>query len=183
LGASAKPANALLLAMLDHAPSGLMSRALSAFAHRTARWRQHIVAEPSHWPPDLSRSRLTRYANRYLRQSGWDLLPPWEYDDVRVRASRNGLALNIFVVDDSLATIPTVMRDVAETGLKRHEIVGALTQQPIPAIFRHEAEQSGIYLIGPTDLAHIDKAIRGAHRRREQWCKPAPTADQAKRVA
>jgi hypothetical protein len=124
--------------------------------------------EPRDWPGDLSRATLTRYAKRYLRRSGWEMLPEWDYDDVRVRASKDGMELNLFVVDDSLARIGTVLRDIGEKGGGRGVVVGALTQQPVAAALRHEAEMSGLFVVNPAELPEVDKAIRRAVRRREQ---------------
>jgi hypothetical protein len=136
------------------------------------RWHR-LAADPRTWPRALSRRALTRYANHYLRVSGWQPLPPWEYADVQVRASKAGQDLNIFVVDDSLAKLRTVMMDTGEKGVQQNAVVGALTQQIIEPGLRQEAEASGIFVINPTDLPDVGSAIRRARARHEQWRKAA----------
>jgi len=132
------------------------------------RWRR-LAADPVDWPRSLSRSALTRYANQYLRVQGWQRLPAWEYADVQVRASRGGLDLNIFVVDDSISNLRTVMTDTAEKGIFQNAVVGALTRQIIEPGLRREAEASGVFVLNPTDLPQVDSAIRRARTCHEKW--------------
>jgi hypothetical protein len=148
---------------------GLASCVVGAASWLHARRWRRLAADPGNWPPALSRPAVTRYANQYLRAEGWERLPAWDYADVQVRASRGGLDLNIFVVDDSYSNLRTVMLDTAEKGILQKAVVGALTQQTIDAGLRHEAEASGIFMLNPTDLPQVESAIRRARVRHAQW--------------
>jgi hypothetical protein len=134
-----------------------------------ARRSLRLAADPDNWPHSLSRAALTRYANQYLSANGWERLPAWEYADVQVRASRGGLDLNLFVVDDPISNLRTVMSDTAEKGIIQKAVVGALTQQTIDAGLRKEAEAGGVFVVNPTDLPQIDSAIRRARACHEKW--------------
>ncbi|MEJ0048504.1 MAG: hypothetical protein WDN04_22110 [Rhodospirillales bacterium] len=48
-----------------------------------------------------------------------------------MRASKGGVDLNLFVVDDRMSNLRTVMIDTAEKGIQRNAVVGALTRQII----------------------------------------------------
>jgi hypothetical protein len=155
--------------MLGLPAVGLVSCAAAcAVWLRTRHWRR-LAADPARWPGGLSRPALTRYANQYLRTNGWERLPVWDCADVQVRASRGGLELNLFVVDDLISSLRTAMTDTAEKGLIEKAVVGALTRQIIDAGLRREAEASGIFVVNPTDLPQIDGAIRRARARHEKW--------------
>jgi hypothetical protein len=155
--------------MLVLAAVGIALCAAGAVAWFHARSWRRLAADPAHWPPSLSRPALTRYANQYLRADGWERLPAWEYADVQVRASRGGVDLNLFVVDDSISNLRTVMSDTAEKGILQHAVVGALTRQTIEAGLRREAEASGVFVLNPTDLPQVDSAIRRARACHEKW--------------
>jgi hypothetical protein len=155
--------------MLVLSAFGLASCAVGVATWLHSRHWRRLAANPSNWPRSLSRPALTRYANQYLRAEGWERLPVWEYADVKVRASRGGLDLNIFVVDDSFSNLRTVMLDTAEKGILQKAVVGALTQQTIDPGLRHEAEASGMFVLNPSDLPQVASAIRRARVRHAQW--------------
>lgn len=165
-----------MMRMIVFFAAGAIACLLVAITWIAARRRLHVMANPHLWPRTLSRSQLTRYGNYYLRAAGWDLLPLWEYEDVRMRASKPGIELNIFVVDDAFSTLGLATRDVAEKSRRKQAIVGLLTQQVIHAELRREAESSGIFVVGPSDLPQIEKAIRRAGARHQQWRQAATAA-------
>ncbi len=140
--------------------------------HNALRWRR-LAADPAHWPHSLSRNEVTNFTRQYLRLAGWRALPPWEYADVQVRASKGGVDLNLFVVDDRMSNLRTVMIDTAEKGIQRNAVVGALTRQIILTGLRREAEASGVFVVNPTDLPRVEGAIRRAKARHEQWRRAA----------
>ena len=148
---------------------GLTSCAAAGAGWLHARHWRRLAADPDRWPCSLSRAALTRYANQYLRVNGWERMPAWEYADVQVRASRGGMDLNLYVVDDPISNLRTVMMDTAEKGLIQNAIVGALTQQTIDAGLRREAEAGGVFVVNPADLPQVDSAIRRARACHEKW--------------
>ncbi len=140
------------------------------------RRQRRVMADPSRWPRSLSRTKLTRYGNYYLRAAGWTPSEPWEYEDVRVRACKPGIEVNILVVDDSYASLTAKLRDAAEAGYRKQAIVGLLTQQVIHPQLRREAESSGIFVVGPSGLTEIEKAIRRAGQQHVKWREAAAKA-------
>lgn len=137
------------------------------------RRRRRIAADPGCWPGRLSRPALTRHVRRYLQLSGWTLLPAWDYADVQVRAARGKCELNLFVMDDSLCSVRTVMRDVSEKCISHKAVIGALTQQAVLGSMLADAEASGMFIIGPANLPKVEHAVRRAHAQHEAWRRAA----------
>jgi len=138
--------------------------------------RRRVMADPNRWPPGLSRPQLIRYANYYLQAAGWAQLPPWEYEDVRIRASKPGIELNILVVDDPSSNLATKLKDAAQTSSRKGAVVGLLTQQTIHPELRREAELSGMFMIEPSGLPEAAKAIRTAAAQHQKWRRDAAKA-------
>jgi hypothetical protein len=134
------------------------------------------MADPLLWPRALSRARLTSYGNHYLRAAGWELLEPWDFEDVRVRASKGGVELNVYVVDDTLLSLRTAMRDVGDKIRRKRAVVGMLTQQTVDEDMRREAGLSGMFFVAPADLPDVMTAIRKAGARHEEWRRAASAA-------
>ncbi len=162
--------------MLILAIGGVAGAMLIGFSWLAMRRRRLVMADPLLWPRALSRAQLTLYGNAYLRAAGWEILAPWEFEDVRVRASKPGVELNIYVVDDSLFSLSTAMRDVAEKSRRKRAVVGVLTQQVFHAETRREAELGGTFVVGPADLPDVETAIRRAGARHAQWRQAATAA-------
>jgi hypothetical protein len=137
------------------------------------RRRRRVMANPHLWPSALSRPQLIRYANYYLEATGWAPLPPWEYEDVRVRASKPGIELNILIVDDPCSNLATKLKDAAQTSSRKGAIVGLLTQQVIHPELHREAELSGLFMIEPSGLPEVAKAIRTAAAQHQKWRRDA----------
>ncbi len=148
--------------MLMLAIGGVAGAMLIGFSWLAMRRRRLVMADPLLWPRALSRAQLTLYGNAYLRAAGWEILAPWE--------------LNIYVVDDSLFSLSTAMRDVAEKSRRKRAVVGVLTQQVFHAETRREAELGGTFVVGPADLPDVETAIRRAGARHAQWRQAATAA-------
>jgi hypothetical protein len=162
--------------MLVPAAVGVAALVMAGLSWLAMRRRRRVMADPLLWPRTLSRVQLTRYGNHYLRGAGWEPLAPWDFEDVRVRACKPGVELNIYVVDDLLMSSSTAMRDVGEKRRRKGAVVGMLTQQIVSDEMRREAELSGIFFVRPADLADVMKTIRRAGARHEQWRKAASAA-------
>jgi hypothetical protein len=154
----------------------LISVALGAFICLIAallwialRRQKSVMANPRRWPPGLSRPQLIRYANHFLKADGWAPLQPWEYEDVRIRAAKPGIELNILVVEDPSSNLATKLRDASQTCSRKNAIVGLLTQQIIHPELRREAEQSGMFMVEPAGLPEVENAIRAAAAQHQKW--------------
>ena len=155
---------------------GVFVPLVAALAWIELRRRRRVMANPNQWPPALSRLQLIRYANYYLQANGWVPLLPWEYEDVRVRASKPGIELNILVVDDPCSNLATKLKDAAQTSSRKKAIVGLLTQQVIHPELHREAELSGLFMIEPSGLSEVGKAIRTAAAQHQKWRRDATRA-------
>jgi len=149
---------------------------MAALVWFESRRRRRVMADPNRWPPGLSRPQLIRYANYYLNANGWAPLLPWEYEDVRVRASKPGIELNILVVDDPCSNLTTKLKDAAQTSSRKNAVVGLLTQQTIHPELRREAELSGMFMIEPSGLPDVGKAIRTAAAQHQKWRRDSARA-------
>ena len=134
---------------------------LSSHWRRLFRWTPH-ARDPSSWPRDLSREQLIKYARRYLRATGWKREPSWDFFDIWVRASKDGIWLNLYVVDEVTRRLPTVLREAVEMRSKMNAVIGVLTNWQLSDEIRREAEGQGTFVINPKDLEFAADAYRRA---------------------
>jgi FkbH-like protein len=102
---------------------------------------------------------LIQYTNRYLRYTGWKREPAWDFFDIWIRASKNGIWLNIYIVDETTRRLPTVIRDAQEMGSQINSVIGVLTYSEIPQELRNEAEAQGTFVINPSELQNVEEAV------------------------
>lgn len=110
---------------------------------------------PEDWGASLSEARLVALTKTYLAAEGWNILPPWDWLSIHIRARRENHHLNVRPVTDRMMRWTTLIKDVREAADKVDSTVGVLTTEDVHAIDRAEALGGGSFIITPADLPNV----------------------------
>jgi hypothetical protein len=126
-----------------------------------ARYRVHdkMARDPAKWPAGGSPPALKRYVRRYLRSTGWTLLPPWGWCDVQVRASKGQQVLNLLIPHNRQIRLQSLVKDAGEVARRQGAIVTLFTH----GFSEHEIDQvecrSGVLIAGARDLPGMQSLL------------------------
>ena len=125
-------------------------------------------APPDYWPTDLSTPKLVSLTKRYLQDSEWTVLEPWDWLRVLIRARRENCYLNIMPLTDRIMRWTTVVNDLRERASTMDSTIGILTLEHVHQTDIDEALNGGSFIIRPPDLENVQIiAERASARRRE----------------
>ncbi len=123
---------------------------------------------PDRWPSNLSSNQLVAWTRGYLKSSGWALLAPWPWVKAWVRASRDGIVLNLVVADLETLSMATVISDVRQDSQTMGATIGILSFAKFDPELADTAAASGIFLLNPSDLPIVGQHIYTAEQRKQK---------------
>ncbi len=136
----------------------------------------YIAADPARWPKDISVQTEIKLLLRFLRKEGWQVAEPLPWMNVWVRCHRDKLWLALIVHHKDGLGLPVLLKDCVRDGADHHIVVGIFTRAKVTQDLKDFADQSGIYLVGPSDLRDLPPFIQRAALRKKRLRMPAQAA-------
>jgi hypothetical protein len=112
------------------------------------------------WPPGLNRNEVRRRVEGRLRDDGWSILEDFPWLGVAVRASKEGVTLNLMIADPVLTRLTTLITDAASVANKLRLPIVAFTYGYDEAWISASEPPNSVVLIRPSELGVADELLR-----------------------
>ena len=130
--------------------------AFLSLRHLTFRKRARSLI----WPASLSTSATCRHARLFLKSSGWEILPEWDWLNIRVRARRQGTHVNLLVPEQGVQSLKHVLIDADEVANKNNTIITVLLPTEDEDAGKALPETPRVLVIAPWQLADVEELVR-----------------------
>jgi hypothetical protein len=140
------------------------------------------AARPQTWPADLDLNAEAALVRRYLKRSGWTLLPPHPAQRLLVRAQKKNVAwLNLVIQNRTTPGLRVTILDLLDRSDDSSPLIGILTREPITEDHLELVSRGRLFLITHAQLANAEELAIQASRRiqRDVGGKKAETTEPA----